>query len=86
MNIKKSYKFRLYPTTNQVQLLTKTFGCCRFIWNRMLSDKIEHYKLTEQMLNNTPAHYKTEFAWLREVDSLALANVQQDLPKKLQLL
>ena len=45
----------------------------------MLSDKIEHYKNTKTELKNTPAQYKKEFEWLKEVDSLALANVQQNL-------
>lgn len=45
----------------------------------MLSDKIEHYKETKQKLNNTPAQYKKEFPWLKEVDSLALANAQINL-------
>ena len=79
MIIKKSYKFRIYPTPDQAQLFAKTFGCCRFMWNKMLSDKIEYYKETKQMLKNTPAQYKSEFEWLKEVDSLALANVQLDL-------
>ena len=47
----------------------------------MLNDKIEHYKITEQTLKNTPAHYKEEFPWLKEVDSLALANAQMNLEK-----
>ncbi|GAU77003.1 mobile element protein [Fusibacter sp. 3D3] len=42
----------------------------------MLSDKIEHYEKMKQKLNNTPAQYKKEYEWLKEVDSLALANVQ----------
>lgn len=45
----------------------------------MLSDKIEYYKETKQKLNNTPAQYKKEFPWLKEVDSLALANAQMNL-------
>ena len=45
----------------------------------MLNDKIEHYKETKQMLKNTPAQYKEEFTFLKEVDSLALANAQQNL-------
>ncbi|WP_046233530.1 IS200/IS605 family element RNA-guided endonuclease TnpB, partial [Paenibacillus algorifonticola] len=53
----------------------------RFIYNRMLADKIEHYKQTETMLKNTPAPYKKEFDWLKEVDSLALANAQMNLEK-----
>ena len=45
----------------------------------MLSDKIEHYEETKQRLSNTPAQYKAEFEWLKEVDSLALANAQLNL-------
>lgn len=75
----KSYKFRLYPNKEQQEYFSKTFGCVRFIYNRMLSDKIEYYKETKQKLNNTPAQYKKEFEWLKEVDSLALANAQINL-------
>ena len=47
----------------------------------MLVDKIEYYKETGEMLKNTPAQYKKEFEWLKEVDSLALVNAQQNLEK-----
>lgn len=60
-------------------MFAKTFGCVRFIYNRMLLDKIKHYEETKQKLNNTPAQYKKEFEWLKEVDSLALANAQMNL-------
>ena len=75
----KSYKFRIYPNAEQKELLAKTFGCVRFIYNKMLADKIEHYKNTGKKLNNTPAQYKKEFEWLKEVDSLALTNAQLNL-------
>ena len=75
----KAYKFRIYPNTEQKILFAKTFGCVRFIYNRMLADKIKHYEETKQKLNNTPAQYKNEFEWLKEVDSLALANAQMNL-------
>ena len=55
------------------------FGCARFMYNRMLADKIEHYEKTKQMLNNTPAQYKKEFEWLKKVDAMALCNVQINL-------
>ena len=77
----KSYKFRLYPNQEQKQLFAKTFGCSRAIWNMMLTDKIKHYEETKETLYNTPAQYKKEFPWLKEVDSLALANVQLNLQK-----
>ncbi|MCI9612879.1 MAG: transposase [Eubacterium sp.] len=75
----KAYKFRIYPTLEQRTMLARTFGCVRFIYNRMLSDKIKYYEETKQKLNNTPAQYKKEFEWLKEVDSLALANAQMNL-------
>ena len=77
----KAYKYRLYPNLEQREYLVKTFGCTRFIYNKMLADKIECYKETGEMLKNTPAQYKKEFEWLKEVDSLALANAQQNLEK-----
>lgn len=75
----KSYKYRLYPNKEQEEYFSKCFGCCRFIWNEMLNDKINYYQETKQQLKNTPAQYKKEFEWLNEVDSLALANVQLNL-------
>src|SRR5574344_1264351 len=75
----KAYKFRLYPNKEQQILINKTFGCVRFVYNKMLGDKIEHYNNTKQKLNNTPAQYKLEFEWLKEVDSLALVNAQSNL-------
>lgn len=77
----KTYKFRLYPNNEQKILFIKTFGCARAIWNMMLADKIKYYQETGQTLNNTPAQYKNDFPWLKEVDSLALANVQLNLQK-----
>ena len=77
----KAYKYRIYPNSEQKEYLAKTFGCTRFIYNKMLNDKIAYYKQTGEMLKNTPAQYKKEFEWLKEVDSLALANVQQNLEK-----
>ena len=74
-----AYKYRLYPNKEQREYFAKCFGCVRFIYNRMLSDKIDYYKETKKKLNNTPAQYKKEFEWLKEVDSLALANAQVNL-------
>lgn len=77
----KAYKYRIYPNKEQQIYLAKTFGCTRFVYNKMLADKIEHYKNTGESLKNTPAQYKKEFVWLKEVDSLALANAQLNLDK-----
>ena len=79
MKRQKTYKFRLLPNLEQRVLFEKTFGCSRFIWNQMLEDRIAHYEETGESLRNTPAQYKSQFPWLKEVDSLALANVQLNL-------
>lgn len=75
----KAIKYRVYPTTEQSIMFAKTFGCCRKVYNLMLSDKIEGYKTTGKFPMVTPAKYKNKYPYLREVDSLALANKQMDL-------
>ena len=72
-------KYRLYPTSEQKIMFAKTFGCCRKVYNLMLSEKIESYKTTGKFVAVTPAKYKKDFPYLKEVDSLALANVQLNL-------
>ncbi|MGM9976988.1 MAG: RNA-guided endonuclease TnpB family protein [Bulleidia sp.] len=72
-------KYRLYPTSEQKIMFAKTFGCCRKVYNLMLAEKIESYKTTGKFAAVTPAKYKNDFPYLKEVDSLALANVQLNL-------
>ena len=80
----KAYKYRIYPTKEQKEYFAKVFGCTRFVYNKMLADKIEYYQKTGKMLKNTPAQYKKEYPFLKEVDSLALANAQLNLEKAFQ--
>lgn len=82
----KAYKFRLYPNKSQQEYFLKTFGCVRFVYNKMLEERIRLYE--ESKLNPdakqklpTPAKYKSDFPFLKEVDSLSLANAQMDLNK-----
>lgn len=77
----RAYKFRIYPNAQQQVLFAKTFGCVRFIYNQMLADKVAYYKRYGKQLNNTPAQYKEKYVFLKEVDSLALANAQMNLKK-----
>ncbi|MBO3442714.1 RNA-guided endonuclease TnpB family protein, partial [Clostridium haemolyticum] len=82
----KAYKYRIYPNKEQRLYLAKTFGCTRFIYNKMLSDRIKLYEENKDLdikkvKYPTPAQYKKEFTWLKEVDSLALANAQMNLDK-----
>ncbi|NFR63806.1 transposase, partial [Clostridium sporogenes] len=82
----KAYKYRMYPNREQKLYFAKTFGCTRFIYNKMLADRIKSYEENKdldikQSKYPTPAQYKKGFEWLREVDSLALANAQLNLDK-----
>ena len=70
----RGMKYRIYPTNKQAKMFNKTFGCCRKIYNLMLNDKIESYKTTKSFGKQTPAGYKKDYPYLKEVDSLALAN------------
>ena len=65
-------KARLYPNGAQAELFEKTFGCCRYIWNRMLADQQRFYLETGAHFIPTPAKYKKEAPFLREVDNQAL--------------
>lgn len=69
-----SYKFRIYPTPQQKNLIQRTFGCCRFVFNHFLSERMETYKAT----GKTPTRFqqdksltalKKEVLWLKEVPS-----------------
>ena len=75
----KAIKYRLYPNKEQKIFFAKTFGCCRKVYNLMLSDKIDSYAEFKTFGHQTPAMYKDDYPYLKEVDSLALANVQMNL-------
>ncbi|MBR5995453.1 MAG: transposase [Eubacteriaceae bacterium] len=79
MKTNRAYRFRLYPDKEQQLLFAKTFGCVRFVYNRLLEEKLAYYNENGKMLKNTPAHLKGKYEWLNEVDSLALANAQLHL-------
>lgn len=66
-------KYRIYPNQKQTILINKTIGCARLVYNLMLHD------FYTNNLIKTPAKYKNEYPFLKEVDSLALANSQMDL-------
>lgn len=77
--INRTYKFRLYPTKAQTELLAKHFGCARFVYNYFLNQRQEQYRLTgksdnyyEQSKALTKLKKQEETAWLNEVNSQAL--------------
>ena len=74
--IRKAYKYRIYPNSEQKEFFAKCFGCVRFFYNKSLSDVNDIYKTTGKFKNITPTSYKEDYPFLKEVDSLALSNAQ----------
>jgi len=79
----KAFKFRIYPNESQKTLIHMTLGHNRFLWNKMLEDKQKYFELTKNILHPTPAQYKDAYPFLKEVDSLSLANTQLNQKKLL---
>ncbi|TCI54284.1 transposase [Exiguobacterium sp. SH5S13] len=80
----KGYKYRLHPTTAQAEFLVRTIGCARFVYNKLLEDRIAIHEESKAGTGPkrklpTPASYKPLFPFLCEADSLALANAKLHL-------
>lgn len=76
----KAYKYRIYPNEEQKVQIEKTFGCCRFVYNQILSYRKEKYKKEKISLSKLDCNnyctriLKKEYEWLKEVDKFALTN------------
>lgn len=79
MKTLRGYNFRIYPSREQENFINQNIGACRFIYNKMLNDKIAYYEKEKKSLQTTPAQYKNEFEWLKEMDAYALCNEQMNL-------
>ncbi|MCW0894192.1 IS200/IS605 family element RNA-guided endonuclease TnpB [Clostridioides difficile] len=82
--VKKAYKFRLYPNKKQQELINKTFGCCRFVYNKYLAKRIDVYKnnketFTYKQCSSDLTNLKKELKWLKEPDKFSLQNALKDL-------
>ena len=85
----KAYKFRIYPNETQKELIEKTFGCTRFVYNHMLALQIKMYKEQGKshskydLVKMIPS-LKKEHEWLKEVDSTCLQASIDDLDSAYQ--
>lgn len=86
MIVQKAIKVRLYPTLQQQIQFTKTFGHCRFLYNRMLRERIDIYQELKDNKEDLYSHeyktekqYKHDFPFLKEVDSIALQSARERL-------
>ena len=76
MITKRAYKYRIYPNREQRNFFARTFGCVRLFYNTSLDDMNKLYKEKKEYKDITPASYKEQFPFFKEVDSLALSNAQ----------
>ena len=78
--IDKAFQGILYPNGEQKDLIEKTFGCCRYVFNRFLNERNRAFceeknlSYTEQCRELTLLKANPETEWLREVDATALQN------------
>ena len=76
----KAIVYAIYPNSKQDEQCRKTFGCSRFVYNKMLTVQRDRYKNGESHLSKTDANtycnhvFKSEFLFLKEVDKFALTN------------
>ena len=87
--MEKCYKFRIYPNIEQQIIMSKIFGCCRFVFNRFLAERIEAYKAEQKTVSRFKqdknlTELKKELTWLKESDSTALQAVIQNLDSAYQ--
>ena len=79
-----AYKYRLYPNRKQKEIIAKTFGCCRYVYNKYLAIRIDKYKeskesFTYNQCSKDMTKLKSELEWLKEVDSTSLQSSLKDL-------
>ncbi len=77
--MKRAYKYRFYPTPDQVELLAQTFGCVRFVYNSILRwrtdayyERLEKIGYTQASARLTSLKKEPEFTWLNDVSSVPL--------------
>lgn len=80
----KSFKIRIYPNQEQIQIIEKTFGCVRYVYNYMLNLKQKAYNIFKLKLNYVKissilTKIKQRKLWLCEVDAVALQQCLRDL-------
>ena len=82
--MEKAYRYRIYRNKKQCEIIAKTFGCCRFVYNKYLAKRIEMYEQNKETFSyvqcaNDMKKLKSELEWLKDVDSTALQSSLKDL-------
>ena len=87
--MEKAYKYRIYPNKKQKEIIAKTFGCCRFVYNHYLEKSRKRYEEKKETFSYVECakdmkQLKSELEWLKEVDSIALQSSLRDLDSAYQ--
>ena len=84
--MERAYKYRIYPTAKQIQVIEQIFGSCRFVYNHYLEKRNDLYKTSKASMSYNACskdltNLKTseEFIWLKQSDSTALQSSLKDL-------
>ena len=84
----KAYKFRLYPNKQQAELIRRTCGCARFVYNVTLAARQDAYKSGTSLSGNDCVKMlpglKVQYPWLKEVDSTALQSSVKNMDRACQ--
>ena len=86
--MERGFKYRIYPNESQRDQIARTFGCCRFVYNRALDVKKTAYSetgksiATNDLIKMIPAWKRDpDTSWLAQVDSMALQQSIRDLDR-----
>lgn len=85
--MEKTFEYRIYPNAEQQKLLQKTFGCYRYVYNKVLGIRQDEYaqgkkaQCINSYITQIPSWKKNEAPFLSEVDSMALQQSLRDLDK-----
>ena len=87
--MEKAYRYRIYPNKQQQELIQKTFGCVRFVYNYYLAKRKEMYEndkitFTYNMCSKDLTSLKKEYEWLKEPDKDSLQKSLKDLDSAYQ--
>ena len=87
----RAIKSRVYPSIEQQYRIINNFGCCRFVWNKLLDMQIERYQNGGSYVNDIGMNYlikclKQEYPFLKKAESTSLQHVSRDLNSAFQKL
>lgn len=87
-DIEKSYKFRIYPNKAQMEMIAKTFGCCRFVYNHYLEERKTAWETEKRRISGfdcirdlTLLKQREDIAFLKEISNIAMQQSLRDLDK-----